>query len=305
MTVDILSHMLFVVVLSPVLLGIIGKTKAFFSGRWGPPLMQPYFDLFKLMRKGCVYSSTTTWIFRMAPMISMAATLAATIVIPLGPLKAPIQFWGDMLLFAYLFAVVRFVTILAALDTGSSFEGMGSSREATFASLSEITLLLDLTILALLAKSLSLSDMLVGQMASSWPVAGPELLLVLGSFFLILLAENSRIPVDDPETHLELTMIHEVMVLDHGGVDLAYILYGKAIKLFLLGSIFISMIFPFQIKDIWQDTAMYLAGMSAFAVLIGVVESTMARLRMNRVVYLLLLAFIMSIFGLIVTLVRR
>ncbi len=304
MMISLLLHLIIILFFSPLLLGVIGKTKAFFAGRWGTPLLQPYYDIFKLLRKGCVYSITTTWIFKAAPMISLAAILAAGTLMPLGGFSAPVEFWGDVILFAYLFAMARFLIILAALDTGSSFEGMGASREATFACLSEVTLFLDFTVLALLSKSLSLTGMIGGDVSSSWVLMGPALLLVVISFFMILLVENSRIPIDDPATHLELTMVHEVMVLDHSGVDLGYILYGKAVKLFLLGGILIPVVIPFKTHDVGIDTAIFLSGMIGLAVVIGVIESTMARLRLNRIMYLLISAFILAIFGLIVTLVR-
>jgi formate hydrogenlyase subunit 4 len=304
MIIPLILHLAVLLVFSPLLLGIIGRTKAAFAGRSGPPLLQPYYDLWKLSQKGAVYSTTTNWIFRAAPMVGMASILIASLLLPLGAFQAPVQFWGDAILFVYLFALARFFVILAALDTGSSFEGMGASREATFGCLSEITLFLDLTILALLSRSLSLSDMIGGSLWTSWFVVGPVLLLVVVSFFLVLLAENSRIPVDDPETHLELTMIHEVMVLDHGGIDLAYILYGQAVKLFLFGSILVSLVFTCRTRDIVTDTALFASGMVLFAVLIGVIESTMARLRLSRIPYFLVSAFIFSIFGLIVLLVK-
>jgi formate hydrogenlyase subunit 4 len=223
---------------------------------------------------------------------------------PMGGLKAPLRFSGDIILFAYLFGLARFFVILAALDTGSSFEGIGASREAVFSCLSEVALFLNFTVLALISRTLSLSGIIGGDVSLSWHVIGPALTLVVISFFLILLCENSRIPVDDPATHLELTMIHEVMVLDHSGVDLAYILYGGAAKLFVLGSLLIPIIIPFKTQNIFMDTGIYLSGMIGFAVVIGVVESTMARLRLNRVPYLLISAVILAVFALIVTFVR-
>jgi formate hydrogenlyase subunit 4 len=291
-------------VFPPLLLGFIGKTKAFFAGRVGPPLLQPYFDLYKLLGKASVYSVTTNWMFKAAPMVSTAAILAAGLMMPIASFKPPVQFWGDIILFVYLFALARFVIILAALDTGSSFEGMGASREATFGCLSEITLFLNLTILALLSKSLSLSGIYLGGLSASWPLVGPVLILVVVSLFLILLVENSRIPIDDPETHLELTMIHEAMVLDHSGVDLAYILYGKAVKLFLFGSLLVSLIFTFKPKDLYIDTACFIFEMIGLAILIGVIESSMARFRLNKVQYLLFSALMFSIIGFIIILVR-
>lgn len=302
--VPLLLHLAVILVFSPILLGVIGKTKAMFAGRRGPPLFQPYFDMAKLFHKGRVYSVTTTWIFRAAPMVSLAAILAAGILMPIGGSRAPIQFCGDVILFAYLFGLARFFMILAALDTGSSFEGMGASREATFSCLSEVTLFLNFTILALLSMSLSLSNMVGADVSLSWHRIGPALLLVIISFFLILLAENCRIPVDDPATHLELTMIHEVMILDHSGVDLAYILYAGAAKLFILGSLLMSIIIPYKAQNVFIDMGLFLSGMIGLAMVIGIVESVMARLRLNRVPYLLILAFILAVFALIVTLVR-
>jgi formate hydrogenlyase subunit 4 len=304
MNIFLLLHLTALFVLPPFLLGVIGKTKAFFGGRIGPPLLQPYYDLLKLMRKSSVYSVTTNWIFRAAPMVSLAAILSAGLLMPIASFKPPVQFGGDLILFVYLFALARFVIILAALDTGSSFEGMGASREATFGCLSEITVFLNLAILALLSGKLSLSGIFLGGLSSSWLQVGPVLILVVVSFFLVLLVENSRIPVDDPETHLELTMIHEGMVLDHSGVDLAYILYGKAVKLFLFGVMLVSMIITFRTGDLLIDTAFFILEIIGFAVLIGVVESVMARLRLNKVSFLLFSAFIFSIFGFIVILVR-
>jgi len=300
----LLLHLAILFVFPPLLLGSIGKTKAFFAGRIGPPLLQPYYDILKLMQKASVYSVTTNWIFRAAPMVSLAAVVSAGILMPVAGVKPPVQFGGDLILFVYLLALARFVIVLAALDTGSSFEGMGASREATFGCLSEITVFLNLTILALLSRSLSLSEIFLGGLSSSWLQVGPVLILVVVSFFLVLLVENSRIPIDDPETHLELTMIHEVMVLDHSGVDLAYILYGKAVKLFLFGTMLVSMMMTFRTQDLWVDTIFFFFEMIGFAILIGVVESTMARLRLNKVSFLLFSAFIFSIFGFIVILVR-
>jgi len=304
MNVILLLHITVLFVFPPFLLGFIGKTKAFFAGRIGPPLLQPYFDLYKLMRKASVYSLTANWIFKAAPMVSTAAILAAGILMPIASLKPPVQFWGDIILFVYLFAFARFVIVLAALDTGSSFEGMGASREATFGCLSEITLFLNLTILALLSRSLSLSGIFPGGLSSSWSLVGPVLILVVVSLFLILLVENSRIPIDDPDTHLELTMIHEVMVLDHSGVDLAYIFYGKAVKLFIFGSMVVSLIFTFKTHNLWIDTFFFILEMIGLAVLIGIVESTMARLRLNKVPYLLFSALMFSIIGFIIILAR-
>lgn len=304
MGIRILVHIGVVMILAPSLPGLIAKTKAFLTGRRGPPLLQPYYDIWKLFRKGNVYSATTTWIFQAAPIISMATILVSAVFIPLGGLKAPLPFWGDVILFAYLYGLARFFMMIAALDTGSSFEGMGASREAAFSCLAEVVLFLDFIILALLSKSLVLSQMIEGNILSSWQLFGPALLLTGASYFLVLLAENARIPVDDPATHLELTMIHEVMALDHSGWDLAYISYGSAIKLFVLGGLFVNILIPFHGLSSMTQTMIFWGGMIALAVGLGVVESCMARLRLNRVPQLLISAFVLALVGLLVVLIK-
>lgn len=304
MGIQILLHLSIVMILSPLLLGIIGKTKAFFAGRWGPPLLQPYYDIGKLLKKGNVYSTTTTWIFQIGPIISLAAILVSSILIPMGSLKAPFQFFGDIILFAGLYALARFFMMIAALDTGSSFEGMGASREAAFSCLAEVVLFLDFIILMLLSKKIVLSEMMDGNILSSWPLFGPALLLAGASYFLVLLTENARIPVDDPATHLELTMIHEVMILDHSGWDLAYILYASAVKLFVLGALFVNILIPFHDLSSVRQTTIFWSAMIALAVGIGMVESCMARLRLNRIPQLLIGAFVFALVGLLVVLIK-
>jgi len=229
-------HLAFLVAAPPLLLGIINKTKAWFAGRNGPPLLQPYYDLVKLLKKSAVYSETTTWVFRAGPIVSLAAVLCAGLLLPLAG-AAPLGFSGDVVLFAYLLALGRFFTIAAALDTGSAFEGMGGSREAAFSALAEPALFLALAIVCVPARAVSFADAFAALPWASWGLSHPAYLAAALALFAVLLAENSRIPVDDPNTHLELTMVHEVMVLDHSGPDLAFILYGAAVKLFVLGAL--------------------------------------------------------------------
>ena len=302
--ISVLSRLIVCLLFSPFLLGVIGKTKAFFAGRQGPPVLQPYYDILKLIQKGSVYSLTTTWIFRAAPLISLSAVLVSSFLIPFGSLKAPVQFWGDVLLFAYLFGLARFFIVLAALDTGSSFEGMGASREARFSCLSEVVLFINFAALVVLSKSFSLSQMIGESWRSSWSASGPALILVLASHFMILLVENSRIPIDDPATHLELTMIHEVMVLDHSGPDFAFILYASAVKLFVLGSFLVTILIPFQFHNQIINAVVFLAGMTGLAVTIGIVESAMARLRLYRIPTFITGSFVLALFGLVIALTR-
>ena len=297
-----LLHLLLLFLLSPLLLGVIGKTKALFAGRWGAPLLQPYFDLWKLARKEMVLSDTTTWVFLAGPLIGFAVPLLAALFIPFGALPAPVSFNGDLILFVYLFGLSRFFTASAALDTGSSFEGMGAAREVTFSCLAEPTLLFVLIVLARLAGDLSLGAMLGPTLQPAWHQAGAALGLALVSLFVVLLVENSRIPFDDPNTHLELTMTHEVMVLDHSGPAFGLILYGAAMKLFVLGAVLVRMALPMNYPSPWLNLAVFIGGMLALAVLIGVVESIMARLRLIRVPQVLVGTTLLSAFAMVLLL---
>ncbi|MDO8531591.1 MAG: NADH-quinone oxidoreductase subunit H [Dehalococcoidia bacterium] len=275
--------------LAPLLLSVINRTKAFFAGRTGAPLLQPYYDLWKLLRKGAVYSTTTTWVFRAGPMVGLAAVATAMLLTPSGNVGAAIGFPGDLVALAGLLALARMFTMLAALDTGSSFEGMGASREARFSSLAEPALFLALMVLVVVSGSLSLTGMMGAIAPAMWATtAGPVLALAAAALFLVLLAENARIPVDDPNTHLELTMVHEVMVLDHSGPDLGYIMYGAALKLWVFASLIIGILLPVRTGVLLLDGGVFLAGMLVVAAIVGVVESSMARLRMRSVPNLLI-----------------
>ena len=293
---------LLALVFAPLLLGIINRTKAIVAGRVGQPLLQPYYDLWKLLHKGAVYSRTTTWVFRAGPVVGLSAVLLALAVTPFGNVPALLAFPGDLIFFAYLLGVLRFFTIIAALDTGSSFEGMGASREATFSALTEPALLLGLAAVARYTETLSLSSMFASLTSASWGHAGPALALLAAAFFVIFLAENARIPVDDPTTHLELTMIHEVMVLDHSGPDFALILYSSALKLWVLGSLLVGVLVPVRSGVLWLDLGAAAAGLMGLAVLTGMIESSMARLRLVHIPQLLVGAGVLSALALVLVL---
>jgi formate hydrogenlyase subunit 4 len=295
-------HVLLGLTFAPLLLGIINRTKALFAGRRGQPLLQLYYDVWKLLRKGAVYSRTTTWVFRAGPIVGLAAVLAAMTLVPFGKMPALVAFPGDLILFAYLLGLMRFFTVIAALDTGSSFEGMGASREVQFSALAEPALLLALVAVARRTGSISLSGMFDKISLDVWQAAGPSLALVAAALLVVLLCENARIPVDDPNTHLELTMIHEVMVLDHGGPDFAFIVYGAALKLWVLGLLLIGIVLPIQSGNAWIGIAVSICGMVALGVVIGIIESTMARLRLVRVPQLLVGAGVLGALALILVL---
>jgi formate hydrogenlyase subunit 4 len=293
-----------VLALAPLLPGLTQRTRSLLTGRRGPPLLQLYADLAKLFRKGAVYSTTTGVIFRLAPVMFAATTLVAATLLPLDGHAAPLAFAGDVVAFAGLLALGRFALVLGALDTGSSFEGMGASREATLGSLVEPGMFLCFAALAIATHGTSLSTMLGERLGAVWRVAAPALAMVAGSLFVLALAENGRVPVDDPATHLELTMIHEVMVLDHGGPDLALILYGGAVKLALFGAMLVSVLVPRASLSPAAAIAVLVGGLAVTAVAVGIVESVMARLRLDRVPQFLVAASVLSTFAIMLLLSR-
>ena len=302
------AELLLALLLAPLAVGIVNRVKAKFSGRHGKPLLQLYYDVFKLLRKGEVTGDGTTWVFSAGPVIALVSALLALALIPLGGMVSPFAFQGDFILCAYLLGMGRFATILAALDTGSPFEGMGASREALFGALTEPVLFLVLLALITTAESLgverelSLSTLFNGFAPQAWAGGRPELVMLIFVMGVLLLVENCRIPVDDPNTHLELTMIHEVMVLDHSGPNLAFIQYGAALKLWLFSSLLTGLFLP--VMPAWAHTLASLGGIFLLAVAVGVVESVMARLRMHVVPALIGLAGSVAAFVLILTLVR-
>lgn len=285
--------------LAPLLLGVVNRTKALVAGRRGKPLLQVYFDVAKLLRKGAVFSTTTSWVFGLGPSLGLAAVAAALFLAPQGGLPGLLSFSGDFVLLAYLLAAGRLATMLSALDTGSSFEGMGASREAAFGALAEPALFLSLAALAAHRGGLTLHAMLAGSAPHDLAALEPVPALVALSLFVVLLAENCRIPVDDPATHLELTMVHEVMVLDHGGPDLGLIEYAAALKLWLYCALVAGVLLPSLPGRLWPDSLLALAVILALGAAVGLVESAMARLRLARVPQLLSWAAALSALALI------
>jgi len=300
---ETLLHLGLLTLLPPLLIGLIQKTKAIFAGRKGAPLLQPYYDLAKLLQKGAVYSRTTTWVFRAGPVVALAATMAAGLVLPLHCGAAPLAFVGDVVLFAYLLGLGRFFTMAAALDTGSSFEAMGASREAAFSALAEPTLFLALAVVCVPAQSPSFAAAWHALPAGIRLAGHPEVFAAAAAVFAVLLTECSRIPVDDPNTHLELTMIHEVMVLDHSGPDLAFIQYGSAMKFLLLASLLVHFVVPIPLAGGWGSAALFVGAVLGVSVVVGVVESITARLRLSRVPQFLVGASVLSAVGLLIELV--
>jgi formate hydrogenlyase subunit 4 len=261
--------------------GIILRTRSIASGRKGPGLFQPVKDIMVLLKKGSVFSTTTGLIFQIAPAISLATVLCAMMLLPFAEQKALLSFEGDFVMFAYLLALGKFFTIIAALDTGSSFEGMGASREALFSMLVEPAFFILLATFAMFTGYTSFSVIF-----NHFYITGNNYVMIysiIGVYLFIQIAmvENSRVPVDDPKTHLELTMIHEVMILDYSGFDKALIHSGMYLKFALYGSLIYNLIVPAG-WNIFLQTGLFLAVQSSFAIVIGVTESFRARNKMNK-----------------------
>jgi formate hydrogenlyase subunit 4 len=289
--------LLTVLVLAPLLPTVASRTIAILTGRRGTPLLQLYRDLARLLRKGIVYATVTTWVFRAAPVVWVLTAIGAAALVPLGVDVAVFRFAGDLFLFAGLLALGRFALTLGALDTGSSFEGMGVSRELLISSFAEPVVFLCLFTLSLATGGAALSDLFGAALGTAWPRLAPTLVMVACSLGMLLLAEAARGPIDDPATHLELTMIHEVMVLDHSGPDLALILYGSALRFAVLASLLVDLVWPRGALGDLLAIGRLAVGLVAVAVLVGIVESSMARLRLLRIPQYLASAGVLASLG--------
>jgi formate hydrogenlyase subunit 4 len=261
--------------------GIILRTKSIASGRKGPGIFQPLRDVSVLLRKGSVFSDTTGLIFRIAPSVTLVSLAGAMMLLPFAEQKALLSFEGDFILFAYLLALGKFFTIIAALDTGSSFEGMGASREALFSMLVEPAFFVLMATFAMFTGYTSFSVIF-----NHFFITGNDYVLIysiIGAYLLaqIAMVENSRLPVDDPKTHLELTMIHEVMILDYSGFDKALIHIGTWLKFTLYGSLIYNLVVPAG-WNLFLKIGLFFAVQGIFAVVIGFTESFRARNKMNK-----------------------
>ena len=284
--------------LSPAVLGLIRKIKAYMQGRRGAGMLQPYRDLAKLFKKDEVVSSDNSWIFSAAPYIVFGTTLALAISVPL---IASFNFapTGDILVFVYLLATGTFFLALAGMDTGGGFGGFGASREMTFAALTEGGLILSLVAASFLAGEHNLAAM-PGALKSISLTSLLPLFLAGGAFFISLLAENARYPVDNPATHLELTMVHEAMILEYSGPKLALMEWAASNKLLIFIAVFVNIFFPWGLGASLAPTALllalgiFLAKVCAVALAIAFIESTMAKFRIFRVPDLLFTSFVLS-----------
>jgi len=308
----VIVQIIVLLAVSPFIVGLIRKVKARLQLRRGASVFQPYMDIAKLFRKQPVVSSTTSWIFAVSPYILFASTLAAGLLVPVFVSKTPLNFAGNIIALVYLLALGTFFLILAGLDAGSAFGGMGSSREAIVASLTEPAMILSIFAIALTAGSTNLSTIVHKTALLEGIVTDPSPhLMALASLFIVAIAETGRVPVDNPATHLELTMIHEAMVLEYSGRYLALVEWAAGLKLLVFLTLIANVFAPWGIATSLEPAALgvglatYLVKVSALAVLIGVIESMFAKLRLFRVTDLLGVAFILALLGLVFFYVLR
>lgn len=292
MALELIARLALWLLLAPLLPGIINKVKAWVAGRRGPPVLQLYYDLARLWQKGVVMSTLASPGFVIGPAVAWVALASAALLLPLGPAGGVVGFRGDVLIMIYLLALARFCTSWAALETGSAFEGMGAAREVSYAVLAEAAIIAAVLSLCVQTGSTSLSTMLA-------PTSGAGAVLLSAGLFLVLLAENCRVPFDDPNTHLELTMIHEVMVLDHSGPPLAVILHGAAMKLLLFALLLTQAVLPIGTLSGAASAGALAGGVLLVTVGVGFVESLLARLAFRRVPLFLITAFLLCLFALL------
>lgn len=271
--------LILILITSLFFMGVVVKTKSLCSGRKGPGLFQPMWDIFRLWKKSTVFSKETSLIFRISPVIYITSVLTAILMVPHGGIPGVISFDGDFVMFAYLLACGRFMAIISALDTGSSFEGMGASREALFSLFAEPAFFVLMGSLALFTGHTSFHDLFS---TLHYEDNISYMLGALATFVFVMIAmiENSRMPVDDPKTHLELTMIHEVMILDNSGFNLGTILYTTNLKFAMYGAIISN--FFIGALPLSVSIPLFFAVQFCFAVSAGIIESFMARFRMSH-----------------------
>ena len=297
-----LGQLAFLLLLAPWLGGLIKKIKARFQGRTGPRLSQPYAELLKLFRRGERFSEHATWVSRVTPYIVFTSTLTVAALIPTVWVPLPLGFLSDVIVLIYLLALGTFFTALAGMDAASAFGGLGASREMTVASLVEPAMMLAVFAVAVGAGTTNLNAIVVTHVMLGGFALAPAQLLAFAGLFIVAIAENGRIPVDNPATHLELTMIHEAMVLEYSGRSLALIEWAGALKLLIFFSLLANVFFPLGIADGVDDLFFGLVAFTAkVVVLAGMVaafETLQAKLRLVRLPDLLTIAFILSLLAL-------
>lgn len=276
-----MQSILLILVSMVLMPGVIAKTKALLSSRKGASILQPWFDIFKLLKKGSIFADGSTFIFQIAPIIGIAVLLVALLMLPISSVSnALIHFKGDFLLFIYLMGLGKFFLIISALDIGSGFEGMGANREALYGMLVEPAFFMIMATLVLLTGQSSFQSIFVH---FNLDTTSSVLFAVLAFYILLQFAmvEGSRLPIDDPKTHLELTMVHEVMILDNSGFDLAIIEIGNKLKMALFSTIITNIILSMINVPTYLAIIIYVGMALVFAITIGVAESFKARLKLT------------------------
>jgi formate hydrogenlyase subunit 4 len=293
--------------LAPLVAGSIRNWKAKLQNRRGPRPWQPYFDLMKFWRKDMVVSEHASGVFTVAPLVVFTSSLLVGLMVPMISSNAPLSLFGGVLAVVGLLALGRFFLALAGLDPASAFGGMGSSREMTIAAVAEPAMMLAIFTVAIRAGSTDLSQIVQATQTPSWSLLNPTHVLALAAMFIVLLAETGRIPVDNPATHLELTMIHEAMILEYSGRQLALMEWGASIKQLVLMSLLVNVFFPIGIAakltviSVSASMLFFLIKLLFLAAAVVLVETTNAKLRLFRVPDLLSAAFVLATLALLST----
>jgi len=305
MALNAILQLVLLLLISPLVSGVIKALKARMQTRRGPGILQPYRDLMKLFGKGTVIPDTASWIFEAAPYVAFITTVLAGLMIPMVSTDAPLSLLGGVLAIVYLLGLGRFFVALAGMDTGSSFGGLGSSREMTISALAEPAMMLAVFAVAIGANSTSLSEVARTAIGQNWRFLAPAQMLACSALYIVLLAETGRIPVDNPATHLELTMVHEAMILEYSGPGLALIEWAASMKQLVLMTLLINVFWPFGLNT-GASIAGALAGVGWLLLKLGLlactivlVESTNAKLRLFRVPELLAVAFTLGTLALV------
>lgn len=302
MGIDILQGVISVIVIlgvAPFFAGMVNKQKAILTGRIGAPTVQPYYELYRLVRKETINAANASFVSRISPLVNFVALVIAAAMLPVGFWKPMISFNGDIILFAYILGLARFFQILAAMDIGSSFEGMGAAREATFALFAEPIFFFTIGSISFISGFTSLYDIYHSIQLTN---VSYEVFIVICSIsvFMLAVTECSRMPVDDPNTHLELTMIHEVMILDNSGLDLFLYQYSSYIKLFIYAILEISFFYPFSRQNYLLGILIFVTGSAALTFMLGIVETITSRYRMKNIPLYLLFATAIGILNLLI-----
>jgi formate hydrogenlyase subunit 4 len=302
-----LAQLSLFLIISPLVTGVIRTMKARFQTRRGPSIWQPYLDLYKLLRKGMIIPDTASWLFSATPYVVFLTAAMVSLMIPMVATEAPLSLFGGVLAVVYLLALGRFFLALGGLDTGTSFGGLGSSREMTISAIAEPAMMVAIFTVAIAANSTNLSEVAKSAVGQSWRFLAPSQMLAFGALFIVLIAETGRIPVDNPATHLELTMIHEAMILEYSGPYLALIEWGASLKQLVLMTLLVNTFVPFGLSPGWNVSGIatglgfYLLKLLIICCLIVLVETTNAKMRLFRVPELLAVAFILGALALIST----